>query len=133
MKTVLLVFGNEYLKEDNLAIEISKELKLNIDIERCYSVDNIFNYYNYERIFVLDVVKNIDKVTLIKNIDKIKEHKLFSLHDFDLGFFLKLMKELGNLKEIKIIGIPQKGNKELIKNDVLNIIKIDNVKILKNK
>lgn len=128
MKAVLLAFGNEYVKEDNLAIEISKEIskKLslkNIDVKRCYSVDDIFNYYGYENIFVLDVVKNVGKVVLIKNIDKIKEHKLNSLHDFDLGFFLKLMKKLGNLKDIKIIGIPQKGDKELIRNDVLKILR----------
>ncbi len=127
MNPVLLVFGNEYLKEDNMAIKIAEELKLNnIDIKRCYSVDSIFNYYDYEKIFVLDVVKNIDKATLIEDIDKIKEHALFSLHDFDLGFFLKLMKELGTLKEIKIIGIPQKGDKEEIKESVLKIL--DNIK-----
>ena len=33
-----------------------------------------------------------------------------SLHDFDLGFFLSLMKELGINKKIKIIGIPENGN-----------------------
>ncbi|MBL7054605.1 hypothetical protein ISS05_02520 [Candidatus Woesearchaeota archaeon] len=124
MKTVLLVFGNEYIEEDNLAVNISKELNLkNIDLKRCHSADDLFNYYDYEEIFVLDVVKNIDKVVLIENIDKIKEHKLFSLHDFDLGFFLKLMKELGSLKEIKIIGIPKKGDKESIKADILEVIK----------
>ena len=35
MKTVLLVFGNEYIEEDNLAVNISRELNLkNIDLKR---------------------------------------------------------------------------------------------------
>jgi len=122
MKTLLLAFGNEYVEQDNLAIEISKELKLdNIEVKRCYSVDELYDYQDYERIFILDVVKDIEKTMLITDIDRIKGHKLYSLHDFDLGFFLKLMSSLGMLKEIKIIGIPQKGNKEAIKEDIIKL------------
>jgi len=122
MKTLVLAFGNEYVKEDSLAIEISKELKLdNIEVKRCHSVDDLYNYQDYERIFILDVVKDIEKTMLITDIDRIKGHKLYSLHDFDLGFFLKLMKELGMLKEIKIIGIPQEGDKETIKEDIIKL------------
>jgi Ni,Fe-hydrogenase maturation factor len=124
MNRVLLVFGNEYFEGDNLAVNVAKELDLdNIAVERCYSVDDLFNYYCYEKILVMDVVKGIDRVMLVEDINKIKEHKLYSLHDFDLGFFLKLMKRLGNLKELKIIGIPQKGDRNKIKEEVLEILK----------
>ena len=123
MKTLLLAFGNEYVEEDSLAIEISRELKIdNVDIKRCYSVGDLYDYQDYENIFILDVVKDLEKTTLITDIDRIKSHKLYSLHDFDLGFFLKLMKSLGVLKEIKIIGVPQKGDKEEIKKDILKLI-----------
>lgn len=124
MKTLLLAFGNEYIKTDSLAMEISKELEINnVDVRRCYSVDSLYDYQDYEEIYILDVVKGLEKTTLITDIDKIKSHKLYSLHDFDLGFFLKLMKELGMLKEIKIIGIPQQGDKEDIKKEIMNLIK----------
>ena len=124
MKYFILAFGNELIEQDNLAVKISKELKLeNADVERCYSVNDLFKYQNYENIFILDVVRNLNKVTLIEDINKIKTHKLYSLHDFDLGFFLKLMKQLGKLKEIKIIGIPQKGDKEIIKKEIKEILK----------
>ena len=123
MKTLLLVFGNEYLKEDSLAVEISRELEIDdVDVKRCTSPDQLYDYQDYEIVFVLDVVKGIDEVKMITDIDQIKSHKLYSLHDFDLGFFLKLMKELGVLKEIKIIGIPQSGDKEKIKREIIKLL-----------
>lgn len=123
MKTALLVFGNEYLKEDNLAINISKELELpNTDIIRCYSVDDMFKVQGYDKAYILDVVKNIKEVTLITDLDKIKERKIFSMHDFDLGFNLKLLKEVNQVKDIKIIGIPQEGDKENIKEEIKGIL-----------
>jgi len=123
VKTLLLVFGNEYLKEDSLAVEISRELEIDdVDVKRCTSPDQLYDYQDYEIVFVLDVVKGIDEVKMITDIDQIKSHKLYSLHDFDLGFFLKLMKELGVLKEIKIIGIPQSGDKEKIKREIIKLL-----------
>jgi Ni,Fe-hydrogenase maturation factor len=124
IRPLILVFGNEFIEQDNLAIQISKELKLdNVDIERCYSVNDLFKYQAYQNIFILDVVRNLEEVALIENIDIIKTHRLYSLHDFDLGFFLKLMKQVGELKKIRIIGIPQKAEKEIIKKKIKGILK----------
>ncbi len=123
MKTALLVFGNEFLKDDNFAIKISKEIKLpNTDIIRCYSVDDMFKVQGYDKVFILDVIKNIKEVTLITDLDKIKDKKLFSMHDFDLGFNLKLLKEVNQIKDINIIGIPQEGDKESIKKEIKKIV-----------
>lgn len=123
MKTALLCFGNEYLKQDNLAIIISKEIGLpNTDVMRCYSVDDMFKVQGYDKVFILDVVKDIKEVTLITDLDKIKQKKIFSMHDFDLGFNLKLLKEVNKIKYISIIGIPQEGDKESIKKRIKEII-----------
>jgi len=123
MKTALLVFGNEFLKEDNFAIKISKEIKLpNTEIIRCYSVGDMFKIQGYDKVFILDVVKNIKEVTLITDLDKIKDKKIFSMHDFDLGFNLKLLKEVNQINDINIIGIPQQGDKESIKKEIKEIV-----------
>ena len=57
--------------------------------------------YNNE-ILILDVVKDIKKTIVISDVSQIKTRRLMSLHDFDLGFFLNLMKELGINKKIKM-------------------------------
>src|SRR3989344_2623653 len=104
----LYVFGNEYLEYDKFAREIAKQIK-NVNIINCRSPDELLEI-NDNEILILDVVKDIKKTIIINNISQIKTRKLMSLHDFDLGFFLSLMKELGINKKIKIIGIPENGD-----------------------
>ena len=38
--------------------------------------------------------------------------KLFSLHDFDLGSQMKLMKKVGRIKDMKIICVPMEMEEE---------------------
>ena len=121
MKTIY-VFGNEVLDYDNLAKNIVKEIKIeNINFKPINSLNEIFNIKE-RNLNILDVVKGIKKTTLITNLDKIKKPNMYSLHDFDITFYLKLMKELKRINNINIIGIPQSGNKEEIKKDVIKII-----------
>ncbi|HLC50222.1 MAG TPA: hypothetical protein VJI97_02235 [Candidatus Nanoarchaeia archaeon] len=115
MKT-LYVFGNEFLDDDKLAGIVSNNLKGNFKVERCRSPDDLLDAG--KEIVILDVVKGIKEPIIIKDISKIKSRNLMSLHDFDLGFFLKLMEGMGINKKIKIIGIPQKGNAKDIAKEV---------------
>ena len=110
----ILVFGNKDIKEDSLAIEISKELE---NAVVCEKPEDILKYLNDE-ITILDVARGISKVTLIEDLDKVDSFRFCSLHDFDIGFFMKLLKEIGRIENIKIIGIPVnydkgKGLKEI--------------------
>ena len=54
----------------------------------------------------LDAVEGIDKVTMIEDIDLIKNEKKYSLHDFDLGMTLKLLKKMKKIDSVKILGVP---------------------------
>jgi len=109
----LLAFGNPYLKEDNLALELAdlliKEKIKGIDIVKCISPEEVLDYLDKD-FYILDVVKDLKKIMLIDDIDKLKSGKMVSLHDFDLGFFLKLMKETGKIEKVKIICVPQTGD-----------------------
>lgn len=110
----LYVFGNEYLEGDKLSREVSEYLG-DCKIVHCRSPDELLEAEEDE-IFILDVVKNIKEPVIIDDVNKIKTSKMVSLHDFDVGFFLNLIKEMGIDKKIKIIGIPQQGNvKEIAK------------------
>ncbi len=112
----IYVFGNEYLKEDNLALKIAKRLK-NFKLVICRSPDELLEAKGKE-ILILDVLKNVKKPLLIKDISQIKTRKIISLHDFDLGFFLKLMGKIKDNKKIKIIGVPSHGNPSKLAKEV---------------
>lgn len=105
----IYVFGNEFLEFDNFALEVAKALDKKFNIIRCTSPDDLLSSDD-GKIVILDVVKGARKPMLIEDVSKIKSKNMLSLHDFDLGFFLNLMKEMGIKRKIKIIGIPDKGN-----------------------
>ncbi len=57
---------------------------------------------------IIDSVEGIDKVVLITDIDAIKTQKIYTMHDFDLGYSLKLLKKIGMLDSVMIFGVPMK-------------------------
>lgn len=123
----ILCFGNPYLKEDNLAVQVADiiiaEKVPGIEIVKCISPDEILSYLDRDFV-ILDVVKDAKEVMLIDDIDRLKSGSIVSLHDFDLGFFLKLMKETGKIDKVRIIGIPQQGDIKDIKKDVITLLPI---------
>jgi Ni,Fe-hydrogenase maturation factor len=106
MKTVY-VFGNEYIKEDSFAKILAKKLK-NVKIVNATTPDVLLDAK--KDIIILDVVKGIQEPMLIKDINQLKTRNLMSLHDFDVGFFLKLMEHMGIKKNVTIIGVPEEGD-----------------------
>jgi Ni,Fe-hydrogenase maturation factor len=61
---------------------------------------------------IIDAVEGIGKVTLITDIDMIKTQKVLSMHDFDLGYTLKLLKKLNYIDSVRIFGVPMGMNEE---------------------
>jgi len=55
---------------------------------------------------ILDTALGIKNVVVLDDIDKIQESPKFSLHDFDLGTNLKLLRKLGRLDSVRIICVP---------------------------
>lgn len=111
----IYVFGNEYLEGDNFSYKVVGELKENKEFNSQFNIifcrdPDILMEVDDNEIIILDVVKDIKEPVLINNVSRIKTRNLISLHDFDLGFFLNLMKEMGINKKIKIIGVPQEGD-----------------------
>ena len=128
----LLCFGNPYLSEDNLALLVAdliiKEKIKGLEVIKCVSPDELLHYTD-KNFIILDVVKGLTKTELINDIDTLKANNIVTLHDFDLGFFLKLMKETNKIDKdkIRIIGIPQhlkNGSAKTLKDEVLRLIPI---------
>ena len=117
----VLCFGNEFLPEDSLAKKLAEEIKLKG--VRFVKSDNVDELLDYEgKLVILDVVKDLKKVSYF-GIEDIEVDKIFTSHDLGLDFFLKIMKLIGKTKDITIIGIPQKGDEEQCKYEVIKLLK----------
>lgn len=113
----IFVFGNEFLEGDAFAHDVARELKkAGHPIKACRSPDELLE--SREHLTILDVVRGIDSPMLITDVNQLATRKLVSLHDFDVGYFLALMQEVGWGKDIKIIGIPQEGDAKAIAQEV---------------
>ncbi|MCS7106135.1 MAG: hypothetical protein NZ942_02375, partial [Candidatus Aenigmarchaeota archaeon] len=73
-------------------------------------------------VWFMDVVEGIKRVRIIDDFELMKTKKIFSLHDYDLSYEIKLLKKIGKLKKAFLIAIPYgKKEKEVLK-DVENQI-----------
>lgn len=60
---------------------------------------------------IIDTIEGIDRVVLLTDIDRIQRSPAVSMHDFDLGYSLKLLKKLKLVDSVKIFGVPMKIRK----------------------
>ena len=118
----VLVFGNRLINNDSVPLKLIPNLKKefpDIDFMEFDSTEEIENEGSI--IYILDSVENIDQVTIIRDIDRIEISKhLYTMHDMDLGYMLKLMKKVNMIDDIVIFGIPIKG---IPKSEILNQLK----------
>ncbi|MBI3190593.1 hypothetical protein HYZ41_02730 [archaeon] len=122
MKTVY-VAGNSLVKEDSIPLRIKDRLQEKFPEVEFKELEPTDNMPEEKTLKIIDTVLGIDKVMIITDIDKIVTGKIYSLHDFDLGFNLKLMKKTGKINGVRIIGIPAHMDEEQALREVSNIIK----------
>jgi Ni,Fe-hydrogenase maturation factor len=127
-KITIYIFGNPLLDFDNLPLKLVPKLRKkfpNINFIIQDPNENI-KPSNDGELIIIDTVVGINKVTVINNMDELKTDKIYSMHDFDLAFNLKLLKKIGKLRRVMIFGVPPKINtqealkqlKELITNSL---------------
>lgn len=103
----ILVFGNLLVKKDSLPLRILPKLKKEfneIEFKEIEATEDL--QAEGRNLVILDAVEGIKEVKLIEDIDQIKQSKVYSLHDFDLGYNLKLLKKMKLIDSVKIIGVP---------------------------
>jgi Ni,Fe-hydrogenase maturation factor len=113
------VFGNEYVAEDNRAIEVAGELQNKVKVVSFIIVgpNEDVPFANEPRVFILDTVQGIQDVALVEGdeIDTLVMSPRGSVHDFDLTFQLRYLKKLGKLGKVTIIAIPQEGEVDYLR------------------
>lgn len=117
----ILVFGNEIVKEDSLPIRLLPKLKKLFPEIEFIHLDAIEEIHKRPKNpVIIDTVKGINEVRIIR-LEEIKTQKLFSMHDFDLGYNLLLLKKLNLIENATIIGVPMNYDKDAL-NEIANFL-----------
>lgn len=115
-------FGNEFVEGDTLAKELAETIKLDgVEFIKANSPELLFEEVG--DIYILDVIKGICDVQVITDINQLKAQTLYSLHDFDIAYFLKLLKTTGAIKKVTIFGLPMQGDTKQLQQQLIAKIK----------
>ena len=108
----IYVAGNPLVREDSIPIKLMGRLQKRFPDIEFHELEPTDNLPEEKTLNIIDTVIGIDDIKVIRDIDKIVTGKIYSMHDFDLGFNLKLMKKAGKLRSVKIIGVPPHMSEE---------------------
>ena len=107
MLKTIYYFGNIDSSLDNAVIKIIPALKKEFPkIKFKYLDPNEDLSFDDDNPVILDTAVELREPTLITDLNNIAIKKSTTMHDFDLGFNLKLLKKLGRIKDVRIIGVP---------------------------
>jgi Ni,Fe-hydrogenase maturation factor len=102
------VFGNEDVKEDNVAFEVAEKLKKEFSKIEFVKIkpNEDLPFTNEKFVIILDAILGIEEVVEILDLNNLVISESTTVHDFDLGFQLKYLKKIGRLGKVVIIGLP---------------------------
>jgi hypothetical protein len=113
---IVLAFGT---KNDEQAWKLSDMLEREMKDIKFKKTDNADDILLEKGAVIMDVA-NIKKARIL-DISELNKKSIVTLHEFDLGFWLKLMNGINMIDSIRIIGIPEKTD-ENTKEDVKKIL-----------
>jgi len=123
----IYIFGNVLLDFDNLPIKLAPKLKKTFpEIDFIIHDPNENLKPENNELIIIDTVEGLKETIIIDEIKKIKSSPTCSMHDFDLGFNLKLLKKLGKLKKIIIFGVPMNINEKKALKQLTKLMKWHN-------
>ncbi len=121
----IYVFGNPLVKEDSIPLKLLPDLKKSFPKIEFIITDPNENFppKDENNLVILDTVIGIKK-PLILNLNDFdsKKNTPVSPHDYDLLFHLLLLRKLGKIRTVKIIGLPINFNRKKYLTDILILI-----------
>jgi hypothetical protein len=109
----ILVFGNPILRIDSMPIRLLPDLRKRFPDVEFREFDPNENLEREGRdLNIIDTVQGLDRVTLLSDIDSFQSSPRISMHDFDLGYSLRLLKKLKLVDSVKIFGVPMMISKK---------------------
>ncbi len=114
--------GNAGVEGDDMPSRLVQFLKKEFPVADIQEVDPTETFTPEQRSILIDTVVGIDRVCEYSDVDVFVTTKSTSVHDYDLGLHLQLLKKIHMLPHIRIIGIPQHAVIEQILPDVIAAI-----------
>jgi Ni,Fe-hydrogenase maturation factor len=107
MSTDVWVFGNLDLEEDSLPLRILPQLQRQRPDLTFKTRDPMEEWDNVpDPLIVVDTVKGIAAVTVLKDLELFEDAPRVSMHDLDLLSQLQLLKKVGKLGHVVVVGVP---------------------------
>ena len=120
----IFVFGNPLVEKDSLPLKLIGPLRKEFPDTEFVEYDPNENMEELgSEPIIIDTVIGIDKETMITDIDSIKNPPIYSAHDLDLGTHLKLLKVIGMIEGVKILGVPDNISEEKALEQLKEVIK----------
>ncbi len=114
--------GNAAVKGDDVPAQLVPLLKQKFPDSNIHSVDPTENFTPEKQSILIDSVVGIDHVCVYSDIDAFVTSKRISVHEYDLGLHLQLLKKIHTLPTIWIIGVPQYAVADSVISDVIDSI-----------
>ncbi len=111
MRTIF-VCGNPLLAQDSLPLRLLPRLRKAFPAIDFSELDPSEEFPQERALTLIDTVERADGVCVLTDLDRIVSAKPASLHDFDLGLTLKLLKKAGKLDRATIICVPMGMDEE---------------------
>lgn len=108
----ILVFGNPLVEKDSLPLLLLPKLRKefqNLEFKEIDSTEDL--HKEGKDLVILDSAEGIRNVEIV-GLDSVKLDKIYSMHDFDLGYNLKLLKKMEMIGDVRIIAVPIGMNPE---------------------
>ncbi|MFC1656140.1 hypothetical protein ACFL3C_04690 [Patescibacteria group bacterium] len=121
MSQIIYLVGNLLVEEDSMPLKLASQLREafpEIDFREFDPTENLPE--DTDELVLIDTVEGLKKPHVFTKVEDFVTEKPYSMHDFDLGWQLKLYKKLRMINEVKIIGVPPEGNT----NDILSQISV---------
>jgi hypothetical protein len=114
MKKTIYVLGNPLEDIDKLPIQLLPVLQQTFpDIEFIlFDPTEELPQPIPKHLYLLDTVLGITTVTIFTDMNDFLISPRISVHDFDLPLFLGMLKKLGKIDDVTIIGIPPNLNEK---------------------
>ena len=110
----IYILGNPLVAADSLPLKLLPKLRTALPDFEFIETDPTENFIPEANSIIIDTVLGISKVTKFNSIDEFETFRSVTAHDYDLSLHLQLLKKLGKLNSVVIIGIPAKGDLAMI-------------------
>jgi len=118
----LYVLGNPLHEGDSLPLRLLPRLRKRFPLLSFIEWDPTEEFPEEETLHLIDTIANTPRVVVWTDVNSIKSSPTYSVHDFDLGMTLKLLKKMGRIHGVKIFGVPPQGDEDSLFEELCTVI-----------